>query len=163
MAQTILLIIVLILAALALIVAEICTPMFGLLAALALGCAATAVYLCWTIHPWLGVFGIVAAAVGLPVFAVAAVKILPRTVLGRRLALKRDRAAPGEGTPEANELQKLIGRETTARTVLRPAGTVRIDGRRIIAQAESGMIEKGATVKIIRAEGNRVIVRKADA
>jgi len=158
--ETVLLIAVLAVVAMALIVAEICTPTFGLLAVLALGAAGGAVYLCFQIDRRAGVVAVVVALVALPAYAIAAVKIIPRTALGRRLGLSRQAEPAGGGTPEAGDLSRLVGRTTTAETILRPAGTVRIDGRRIVAQAESGVIEKGAAVRVIRAGGSYVVVRK---
>jgi membrane-bound ClpP family serine protease len=161
--ETIVLIAVLVLAAMALIVAEICTPVFGMLAVLALGCAAAAVYLCYGLDGVLGIVATIVAIIGLPIYSVAAVKVIPKTPLGRRLALRRELARPGEGTPEASDLSRFVGRKTTAETILRPSGTVRIDGRRIVAQAESGVIEKGQAVRVIRAAGTHVVVRKAES
>jgi len=163
MAGTLILIIVLLLAAMALIVVEICTPIFGLLGVLAVGAAGWAVYLAWETHSLFGLVMTIAVLVGLPVYTVAAVKIIPKTGLGRRLHLGRDKIAPGEGTPEAAALASLVGREAPAETVLRPSGTIRIDGKRIIAHAESGMIEKGTEVRIIRAAGNHVVVRPVES
>ena len=45
-------------------------------------------------------------------------------------------------------------------TPLRPAGTVQIDHHRFDAQAESGLIERGRAVRVIRATGSAVIVRE---
>jgi len=163
MLADILLIIVLVLAAMALIVTEICTPTFGLLGLVAIGALAWAVYICWTISEVLGIVAAIVAVVCTPIFIVIAVKIIPKTPLGRRLALRRARAVPGGGTPEAEDLQRLVGRETTAETLLRPSGTIRIDGRRLVAQSESGLIEKGAAVRIIQAAGTHVIVRKVES
>ena len=162
MIQTILLIIVLILAALALIVVEICTPTFGVLGVAALGCLIGAAYAAFTISPVFGFVLIAVFVVGMPVFLYWAVKVIPNTPFGQRLALRRKPAACGEGTPEADGLARLVGIETTADTVLRPSGTVRVEGRRIVAQAESDFIEKGAKVKIIRAAGTHVIVREVE-
>ena len=161
--ETILLIVVLIVAAMALIVAEICTPTFGLLAVLAVAGVGWALYLCYTIDPVVGIVATVVVVVLLPAFAIAAVKIIPKTPLGRRLALRREPTPPGQGTPEAEDLGRFVGRRTTAETILRPSGTVRVDGHRIVAQAESGMIEKGRTVKIIRAAGTHVVVREVES
>ena len=164
MAGTIMLIVVLLLAAMALIVVEICTPFFGMLGAVALGCVAWAVYLGWsTFGGVVGLVMVMAAIVALPIYIVTAVKVLPKTPLGRRLFLARKRSSAGEGTPEAEDLADLVGRTTMAETTLRPSGTIRIDHRRIIAQAESGMIEKGDQVKVIRAAGTHVVVRKAES
>jgi len=90
-------------------------------------------------------------------------KTLPKTGLGRRMGLRREAVQAGEGTPEAEDLSRYIGRVTTAETLLRPSGFVRIDGNRIVAEAESGLIEKGRQVKVIRAGGTSVTVRKVEA
>ena len=163
MTGTVWLIVVLVISAMALIVVEICTPMFGLLGLLALGCVGWAVYLSYTIHNIFGLVMTALAIVCLPIYIVAAVKILPKTPLGRLLHLGKKPTRKGEGTPEATELASLVGQTTAAETILRPVGTIRIDGRRIIAQAESGMIEKGQQVEIIRAAGTHVVVRKIEA
>ncbi len=163
MLNTVLLIVVLVLVALALIVAEICTPTFGLLAVAAVGAVAWAVYLCFTLDGVLGIIMTIVALIGLPIYAAFAVQIIPKTALGRRLALKRELARQGEGTPEADELTPLVGRETDADSTLRPSGVIRIDGKRVVAQAESGFIEKGSQVRIVRAAGTHVVVREVDA
>ena len=161
--ETVVLVIVLVIATMVLIVAEICTPMFGLLAVLALACAGGAIYFCYTLNDALGLAALIAVIIGLPVYSVAAVKIIPRTSLGRTLFLKRNLVQPGEGTPEADELRQYVGRQTTTETVLRPSGTIRVDGRRIVAQAESGMIGKGRSVRVIEAAGTHVVVREIEA
>ena len=46
-----------------------------------------------------------------------------------------------------------------ARTPLRPGGTVEIDGKRVDVIAEGGFIDEGTTVRVIVAEGNRLVVR----
>jgi len=161
--ETVLLIVVLAVAAMALIVVEICTPMFGLLALLAIGAAGWAVYLCYAINGVAGIVATIVALIGLPAFSIAAVKIIPKTALGSRLGLKRERVRAGEGTPEAASLSQYVGRTTNTESVLRPSGFVRIDGGRIVAQAESGMIGKGRSVKVIRATGTYVVVREVKA
>jgi len=162
MAETIALIVILILAALVLIVVEICTPTFGLLSIVAVGLIAWAVYLCYGLNRIAGIATTVAVILLLPVFIVAAVKIIPKTALGSKLALRREPVPPGGATPQADKLEALVGRETTTETLLRPSGMIRIDGRRITARAESGVIARGTRVKIISAKGNYVIVRKAE-
>jgi membrane-bound serine protease (ClpP class) len=163
LAETVLLIVVLLLVGLALIIVEICTPTFGVLALLAIGCVAGAVYLCYRVNSALGLFATVAAVLLLPTYAIVAAKVIPKTALGRRLGLRRERAERGEGTPEADDLGRFVGRTTVAESILRPSGVIRVDGRRVIAQAESGLIAKGQAVKIIRAAGTHVVVRKVES
>jgi len=163
LAETLLLVVVLIVAAMILIVVEICTPTFGVLAVAAIAAVAGAVYLCYTINGVAGLVATISAPILMLVYIVAAVRTLPKTGLGRKIGLRRDAVAAGEGTPEAGDLSRFVGRVTTAETLLRPSGFVRIDGRRIVAEAETGLIEKGRQVKVIRAGGTSVIVRKVEA
>ena len=154
------LILVLLVGALVLFAAEICTPTFGLLAVAAVGCLVGAVYLCFTISPVLGVVAIVALVFLIPAYLWAMIKYLPRTALGRLLQLRAQSKDPGEGTPDATELEALLGRTAVAETTLRPSGAIRIDEKRVIATAETGFIKEGATVKIIKAVGMNVVVRE---
>jgi membrane-bound serine protease (ClpP class) len=162
-AETLLLIAALIVAAMIMIVAEICTPTFGVLAVAAIAAVGWAVYLCYTLNAVAGLAATIAAVILMPAYTVVAVKTLPKTGLGRRMGLRREAVQAGEGTPEAEDLSRYIGRVTTAETLLRPSGFVRIDGNRIVAEAESGLIEKGRQVKVIRAGGTSVTVRKVEA
>lgn len=159
---TILLILVLLVGALVLFAAEICTPTFGLLAVAAVGCLVGAVYLCFTISPAVGVVAIVALVFLIPAYLWAMIKYLPRTALGRILQLRAQSKDPGEGTPDAAKLEALLGRTAVAETTLRPSGAIRIDDKRVIATAETGFIKEGATVKIIKAVGMNVVVREVD-
>jgi len=161
--ETVLLILTLVIAAMLLIVVEICTPTFGVLGILALVSMGWAVYLCYTLNTVAGMVATVGAIVLLPTYTVLAVKILPKTILGRKIGLRRKAVAVGEGTPEAADLERYVGRVTKTETLLRPSGFVRIDGKRIVAEAESGLIEKGLSVKVIRAGGTSVTVRKMEA
>ena len=87
MPGTLLLIVVLLLAAMALIVVEICTPTFGVLGLAALGCVGWAVYLAYTVNGVFGLVMVIAVVVCFPIYIIAAVKILPKTPLGNRLHL----------------------------------------------------------------------------
>jgi len=157
---TILLIIALFIAALLLVAAEVCTPIFGLLTAAALACLGAMVYLCFTVSGVLGIVAVVALVFLMPLYLWAMVRYLPRTPLGRALQLGSSLKAPGEGTPDAAEDAALIGKTGMAETALRPSGSIRVGGRRIVATAEAGFIEKGAAVKIIRSSGMNVVVQK---
>jgi membrane-bound ClpP family serine protease len=54
----------------------------------------------------------------------------------------------------------LIGKEGIALTVLRPAGLGEFDGNRIDIVTDGTYIEEGTRIKIIRIEGNRIVVKK---
>lgn len=160
MTGTIVLIIVLLFCALLLFAVEVCTPTFGLLALAAVACLAAMVYLCFGIHRAFGVAMVLVLVFAVPAYLWAMIRYLPKTVVGRVLQLRAERKDPGEGTPEAAELELLVGATAVAETTLRPGGAVRVKHKRVIATAEAGFIEKGATVKIIKAVGANVVVRE---
>ncbi len=60
----------------------------------------------------------------------------------------------------AEDLSKWADRRGTARTVLRPAGKVEIDGVVLDAVTQGDFVEAGRPVIVVRAESNRVVVRE---
>jgi len=103
------------------------------------------------------------AAFGILILSVisvyAWVKFFPRTSMGRKMTLIED----GTLFKAFGSKQALLGKSGTAYSDLRPAGFAMIDGRRVDVVAEGGIIDKGLPVKVVKVEGNRVVVRKVDA
>lgn len=83
-------------------------------------------------------------------------RTISRRGLGKVLTLKD--TAHGWTAPRA-DLSGLVGREGTAQTVLRPAGTALFGNEKVDVVAEGEFIPAGTLVKIIRVEGTRVVVR----
>jgi membrane-bound ClpP family serine protease len=155
-------IVLLLLAGMALVLFEILMTSFGLLAALtviALGCA---IWLASTISTAFAVILTIAIAVLLPPYVVLLVRILPKTPMGKKLFLADVPDATATGLPETAKYQSLAGKTGVAETLMRPAGAVRIAGERIQAVAESGVIEKGATVRVVAVGEQNIIVRRVD-
>ena len=164
MAGSITLIIVLIIAAMILFMLEILTPVFGLLVVLAVAALGTAVWQGFVLSPALGWPLLIALVFLTPIYLIALVKYLPRTPRGGRVFLKNAKtdANAGGGAPESGCHEALVGRNGVTETPLRPSGAIRIDQQRVIALAESGMIDKGRTVKVVRATAANVIVRETE-
>lgn len=55
-----------------------------------------------------------------------------------------------------------IGRVGRAATALRPSGTAWLDGERVDVVTEGEFVSAGTTVQVIKHEGSRVVVRRAD-
>lgn len=72
----------------------------------------------------------------------------------RKMALQADL----EKAVSSPSLVDLIGREGTAATVLRPSGKVVIDGEMYDGVSESGFIERGKPVRVVRFENAQVYV-----
>ena len=86
------------------------------------------------------------------------IKFLPNSPAGRRLFLNSSER--GYSASEGG-LTDLLGKAGTALTNLRPAGMIDIEGRRIDVVTGGEYLPKGTEVKIIRVEGNRVVVEKS--
>lgn len=154
-----LLILALIVGAMLLILAEICTPTFGTLALAAVICLGIVIYKCFVISPVLGLAAMILILIGVPLYLRCLVGLFPKTPLGKRLMLRRLKADTGGGVPEASEHESLIGAEGVATTTLRPSGTVTINGRRRVATAESGFIAGHTPVRVVRSSGLNLVVR----
>ena len=161
MGETIALIVVLIFAAMVLFMLEILTPTLGLLATLGVASLIAAIWMGFTLHPAVGWILLVSLTFLTPVYLALLVRFLPNTALGKRIFLRRLKSSRGEGTPEAEKYQALVGKTGVTETPLHPSGAVRIDNQRVIALAESDMIEKDRTVLVIKATGTNVIVRES--
>lgn len=95
----------------------------------------------------------VAALISIPVFF----KIFGKTKLMRRLVLS-SAETPDQGYTHADRKDQLLGKTGVAVTILRPSGSVIIDGIKTDAITDGEYIYKGTNVKVIRIEGAKVIV-----
>ncbi len=84
-------------------------------------------------------------------------KYFPRTAMGKKLILDND---AGDWHSFDTMKAELVGKEGVAHCMLRPAGTVIIDGKRVDVVTEGEMIVAKTAVRVVEVEGNRVVVRK---
>jgi len=152
----------LLLAAMVLAILEVLTPSCGLLSAAAIVSALGAIYMSFAYAQWLGYVMMPVVLIGSVTYMSLMVRILPHTPIGKRIFLPKAEDGTGQGTPEAETFEKMIGRKGTAATLLRPTGMVRIDSKRLPAHAETGMIEKDTPIVVVGADSMNLIVRKTD-
>lgn len=107
-----------------------------------------------------GIGGLIAVLVAIPLFGMLIVRMLPNTPLGQmgRPFPEED----GSDLPHRQELQLLRGRTGRTLTAMRPAGMVSFDGKRVDCVTEGMMIEAGAWVRCIDVQGGTVVVRPTD-
>jgi membrane-bound serine protease (ClpP class) len=159
MTFTIAIIVACILAAMIFFLFEFLTPTFGPLAVMGLISLCGAVWAAYTISPTVAiVLGVAMGPVTL-IYIIILLKVVPKTRFGRKLFLDKVSDVAASGAPAAAELAAMIGKTALAETTLRPGGAVRVNGRRVHARAQIGMIEKGQQVLIVSTSGNEVIVR----
>lgn len=69
-----------------------------------------------------------------------------------------DKQRNSEGYIGGQNLAGLLGKEGKTLTVLRPAGTVLVDGQRLDVISLGDYIPKGAVVRITKVEGSKIFV-----
>ena len=67
-----------------------------------------------------------------------------------------------DGYISSKSYKPYINKEGVTITPLRPAGTIEIEDTKLDVVSENIFIEKGEKVKVIKIEGNRIIVKKLD-
>ena len=157
---------------------EIFVPAAGLIGLAGGGMIVAGVVLGYVYHdPLTGSIVLIVSLVLTPTAVFLGLKAFPNTPMGRRLILSSDRSEgrrregsdgpahdrPDGGGASANDTYAGLtpGTEGEAVTVLRPSGTGRFGPARVSVVTSGEFIESGAPIRIVRVEGNRVVVREA--
>jgi membrane-bound serine protease (ClpP class) len=99
-------------------------------------------------------------AVAGPGTLIMALRVWPKTSMGRRLLLdvpREDEVLPD--TPLRRRLRGLVGKVGMANTLMLPSGVIAIEGLSVDAVSEGPPIEPGTRVRVLDVHGNRVLVR----
>ena len=142
---------------LALILAEVLFPSFGVLSVLATVSIVVSIGLAFRESTAAGLTFLVVAAILVPVVIVGGFKFFPRSPVGKQMVLP-GLSFDSEAGVDAS-LQALLGGRGTLEADCRPAGIARFDGRRVDVVSRGEWVAAGANVEVIDVQGNRVIVR----
>jgi membrane-bound serine protease (ClpP class) len=147
-------------AALGIFLLELVLPTGGLLAILCVASAIGSIVLGFMYHPTLGMALLALYAAAAPFLFVFGLRIATKSPLGRRMVLTaEDPARTGAGIAEPSAGLPAIGATGEAITPLRPAGFVRIDGRRLDATAEGNLIDAGTPIEVVSVRDAQLRVR----
>jgi membrane-bound serine protease (ClpP class) len=100
------------------------------------------------------------AVIGVPILISLAFRVWPHTFVGKQVLLDAPRAEdvlPDE--PQRRQIKSLIGRLGRAKCRMLPSGVVTVDGQSLDATSEGMVIEAGQTVRVIKIEAGRLVVR----
>ena len=86
-------------------------------------------------------------------------KVFTTTIFGH-LALDSTQQVNEGFTSSDNEYKNMVGKKGTAKTILRPAGKVKIEDEIFDATAEAGFIEKGEPVEVTGYQTSQLFVKK---
>jgi len=143
-------------------------PGFGVAGVISILCIASAVFLALigSLPTWPDVaraMGILATSIGIVGAAIyLIVRNLPTSDRWRGIFL-RTASAAGDGFVSGDVREDLVGKVGVTLTDLHPGGTVRVDGERLDVVTEGDFVKRGASVRIMRAEGYRLVVEALEA
>lgn len=113
-----------------------------------------------SINMGMSMLAIISASI--PAFAFAAIKIWPKTPLGKRIILGPPKTQTNASEDRTVETSHLIGQIVIAEYPLMPSGQIRINGRLHNASVRSGVIDAGDHVEVVGERGRDLIVRKTE-
>ncbi len=151
-------------ASIVLIFIEFFVPSAGLIAVLASACGVGGV-VCLFLHDlrW-GMGGLLALIVLVPMAIVFGLHVLPSTPFGKIIMYGESGEPQTVLDPnDRGPFMHLLGQQGEVLSDLRPVGVVRIEGERIDALSEMGLIRAGTTVRVTSIEGRQVKVRPVEA
>ncbi len=100
--------------------------------------------------------------IGLAMAAVAismSLRSIARGKLSESPLILRDTEDDESGYRSSEDTGVFLGREGVATTILRPTGMAEFDGVKLNVMTDGEFVQPGARVKIIRAEGSRIVVQ----
>ena len=104
-----------------------------------------------------GALAVVVALVCLALGLFIEFRVLPRTRYGKKLVLNQSVGATSQPLPAD---ASVVGKLGEAVTMMTPSGYVTIDGRHYDAFSQSGLIPKGAPVRVVAVDNFHLIVAK---
>jgi len=143
---------------------ELLVPSGGILGLLSALAAIASVAAMFTYDTLWGVATLASFVVLGPLAIWFAIRLWTQSPLARKMILQATESEPNpeDGVPPemSGPLDPLVGRDGTSVTPLRPVGFVRIDGRRIDAVADFGIIESDRPIVVVGVGDNAVRVRE---
>jgi membrane-bound serine protease (ClpP class) len=135
-----------------LLIAELLLPTHGVLGVGGLLAMGIGIGACFFINRWLGLSVLLGMMLASPLIGSLAIKIYPRTPIGRRMVLQ-----PPSSTPAPLPIH--IGQTGVVASALRPMGECDFGDQRIEVISEQGMIPSGQAVKVVSIVNGRPAVR----
>ncbi len=137
------------------IIAEIILPSAGLLTLLAMAIFGYSIFLVFDTFPSsVGMIFIGADLIVIPLLLYVGLKLLAKSPVTLQTVLSRGKGV----SSQSDNLDFYLGKTGTALTALRPAGTARIEKKRVDVVSRGDFIEKGSSILVVEVTGNQIIV-----
>jgi membrane-bound ClpP family serine protease len=149
--------IILQLAGVVVIIAEIILPSGGLLSVMAALLFGYSLYQVFTVvSVAAGACFVAADIILIPILVITGLKLLAKSPV----TLRRELSSEDGVTSQSPEMETYMGKAGVALTDLRPAGAARISGKRLDVVTRGDYLDKGAEIIVYKIEGNQIIVNR---
>ena len=133
----------------------------GIIGFIGVGLMGLAVFLCFTNYSAIVGFSVLFLSMAITAFTlIAGFYILPRTPFRKGFILEASTSTETGYTSDTYADDGLEGKEGITDSELRPSGIALIDGERIDVVSDGEFIEPQVAIKVIRVDGNRVLVER---
>ncbi|MCF6290351.1 MAG: serine protease [Desulfobacterales bacterium] len=144
------------LAGVAVVIAEIIIPSGGILSIFALGLFGYSLFMVFNkVSVTMGAVFLTLDLILIPVLIIVGLKLLARSPVTLRTRLSRSKGV----TSQSPDLADLLNRPGKALSHLRPGGVALIDGQRRDVVSRGEFIARDSAIKVIAVTGNQIIVR----
>ncbi|MCB9849676.1 MAG: hypothetical protein H6817_03130 [Phycisphaerales bacterium] len=154
-------IVVLYLAGIVLIVAEVFVPSHGLLTIASLTCFGVAIWQTFAYTTTGGAIALIGCIMLVPTVLLLGIKNVHRLPMAKWIAPPNPQATGNAIPSDHGNCTAYIGKTGTTITALRPVGMCEFDGQRVPSVAESGILDSGQRVVGIDVKLNNLVVRPA--
>ena len=141
----------------ALLVVEMYVPGFGVPGISGLLCLGVSIYFLADGSVVAGLIMMLVVAALLSVALFISIRTASRGIMARSGLILKEVSVPEEA---GDDLEYYVGKQGTARTILRPAGVGEFEGVRLNVYTDGEFIGEGASIEVTRVEGNRIFVRE---
>ncbi len=147
------------LAGILVIIAEIVIPSGGLLALIAIGLIGYSLYFVFTMLPQsIAMIFIFADIIIIPFAVYLGLKLLVKSPATLNATLSKANGV----VSQPPELEKYLGKAGEALTDLRPSGTAVIEGKKVDVVTRGEYLERSSKILVLSVTGNQIIVGKKE-
>jgi len=143
-------------------VAEVFLPSGGVLTLLSVLSFVAAVVTAFMVGRTEGIITLAAVVILAPMLLYVTLRIWPHTPIAKRIILTGPSSTAKAGDLADLDPDQLVGKVGVAKTLLRPAGKMVLEDRKIDCVTEGDLVPAGRKVEIIEVHGARVVVRAVE-
>ncbi len=138
------------------IIAEVILPSGGLLSILAVSVLGFSLFKAFAISQNIGMLFTGVDVIMVPMLVLSGLKLLAKSPVTLRQTLSKKDGV----SSQKSDMDQLLNTSGIALTDLRPAGSIRINNKKLDAVTQGEYIDKDTNISVIQVTGNQIIVKE---